>query len=73
MSMPSWPIAKASPRSPCAATSATIFLPGLRITNYRRRAAIAFLVDTEARIVSIVGVYYGGQDYEAWFLPDTDD
>lgn len=48
-------------------------LPGLRITNHRRRTVIAFLVDTQARIVSIIGVYYGGQDYEARFLPDTDD
>jgi plasmid stabilization system protein ParE len=48
-------------------------LPGLRITNYRRRTVIAFLVDTKARIVSVVGVYYGGQDYEARFSSDTDD
>ncbi|AWP24514.1 plasmid stabilization protein [Acidiferrobacter sp. SPIII_3] len=40
-------------------------LAGLRITNYRRRAVIAFLVDAEAQIVSIVGVYYGGRDFEA--------
>lgn len=48
-------------------------LPGLRITSYRRRAVIAFLVDTPARTVSIVGVFYGGQDYEARFLDDLDD
>lgn len=35
--------------------------PGLRITNYRGRAVIAFVVDT--RRVSIIGVFYGGQDY----------
>ena len=40
-------------------------LAGLRITNYRRRAVNAFLVDAEAQIVSIVGVYYGGRDFEA--------
>lgn len=40
-------------------------LGGLRITNYRRCAVIAFLVDAEAQIVSIVGIYYGGRDYEA--------
>ena len=39
-------------------------LPGLRITTYRRRTVIAFLVDPKARIVSIVGIYHGGQNYE---------
>ena len=37
--------------------------PGLRITNYRRRAVIAFDIDADR--VSIIGVFYGGQDYEA--------
>ena len=36
--------------------------PGLRITHYKGRAVIAFAV--EAKQVSILGVYYGGQDYE---------
>lgn len=40
-------------------------LLGLRITNYRRNAVIAFFVDTNTETVSIVGVFYGGQDYEA--------
>lgn len=39
-------------------------LPGLRITNYRHRVIIAFTVDTEAETVSIIGVFYGGRDYE---------
>jgi toxin ParE1/3/4 len=37
--------------------------PGLRITNYKKRAVIAFAVDAE--VVSVIGVYYGGQDYES--------
>ena len=37
--------------------------PGLRITNYKHRAVIAFTV--EANQVSIIGIFYGGQDYEA--------
>jgi toxin ParE1/3/4 len=37
-------------------------LPGLRITHFRKRAIIAYLLDDET--VSIVGVFYGGQDYE---------
>lgn len=36
--------------------------PGLRITNYKKRAVIAFDVDSD--VVSIIGVFYGGQDYE---------
>ncbi|KAB7585045.1 type II toxin-antitoxin system RelE/ParE family toxin [Verminephrobacter eiseniae] len=36
--------------------------PGLRITNYRKRAVIAF--DVNAGQVAIIGVFYGGQDYE---------
>ena len=37
--------------------------PGLRITNYRGRTVIAFTVNSER--TSIIGVFYGGQDYEA--------
>jgi plasmid stabilization system protein ParE len=47
-------------------------MPGLRITHHRGRAVIAFLVDTDAETVSIVGVFYGGQDYETFLLPDGD-
>jgi plasmid stabilization system protein ParE len=41
---------------------------GLRITNYKKRAVIAFDVDTE--VVSIIGVFYGGQDYETVLRDD---
>lgn len=36
--------------------------PGLRITNYKKRTVIAFAVEMEQ--VSIIGIYYGGQNYE---------
>lgn len=36
--------------------------PGLRITNYKKHTVIAFSVDAEQ--VSIIGIYYGGQDFE---------
>jgi len=36
--------------------------PGLRVTNYKKLAVIAFAVDKD--LVYIVGVFYGGQDYE---------
>jgi plasmid stabilization system protein ParE len=45
--------------------------PGLRITNYRKRAVIAF--DADADVVSIIGVFYGGQDYETTLHDDTND
>lgn len=45
--------------------------PGLRITNYKKRAVIAFAIDSE--LVSIIGVYYGGQDYETALQLDLED
>ena len=48
--------------------------PGLRITNYKRRAVIAFTVDESAKTVVIIGVFYGGRDYESALSdPDWDD
>lgn len=37
--------------------------PGLRVTSYRKRVAIAFHIDDER--VNIIGIFYGGHDYEA--------
>lgn len=45
--------------------------PGLRITNYRKRAVIAFAVD--AKQVSILGIFYGGQDFETALQFELDD
>ena len=39
--------------------------PGLRITNYRKRTVIAFAVETDVRRVTVLGIFHGGQDYEA--------
>ncbi|MEJ0044756.1 MAG: type II toxin-antitoxin system RelE/ParE family toxin [Rhodospirillales bacterium] len=44
--------------------------PGLRITNYRKRAVIAFAVQGDR--VAIIGVFYGGQDYAAVLHEDRD-
>ena len=44
--------------------------PGIRITNYKKRAVIAFAV--EAAQISIIGIYYGGQDYETVLQIDLD-
>jgi toxin ParE1/3/4 len=40
-------------------------LPGMRTVGFKRRATIAFLVDDET--VTIIGVFYGGQDVDAAF------
>jgi toxin ParE1/3/4 len=37
--------------------------PGLRTIGFRHRVTIAFAV--EAETVTIIGVFYGGQDFEA--------
>lgn len=38
--------------------------PGLRITNHKRRTVIAFDVDDERALVSILGIFHGGRNYE---------
>ncbi|MBM0142333.1 hypothetical protein ALQ53_200008 [Pseudomonas cannabina] len=45
--------------------------PGLRITNYHKRTVIAFAVD--ATQVSILGIFYGGQDFETALQYDQSD
>lgn len=37
--------------------------PGLRTIGFRRRAVIAFAVTDE--VIEILGIYYGGRDYES--------
>jgi plasmid stabilization system protein ParE len=39
--------------------------PGLRITHHHGRAIIAFAIDELAVRVTILGIYYGGRDYES--------
>ena len=41
--------------------------PGLRLTNFRHRTIIAFVVDADQRVLSILGVFHGGKDYETAF------
>jgi toxin ParE1/3/4 len=45
--------------------------PGLRTTNYKGRTVIAFDVDGD--LVSIIGVFYGGQNYESALQSDSDN
>lgn len=46
-------------------------LPGLRLTHYRKRAVIAYRVSVDT--VSILSLYYGGQNYEAQFVDEPDE
>ena len=55
---------------PLRGTSRDDIRVGLRITNYKKRTVIAFAVDSEAKQVSIVGLFYGGQDYETILQDD---
>ena len=45
--------------------------PGLCITHYKKRAVIPFAVTAEE--VFILGVFYGGQDYETMLQDDFDN
>lgn len=44
--------------------------PGVRTIGFRSRVVIAFSVTDET--VEILGVYYGGRDYEMLLLTDAD-
>ncbi|WP_096701081.1 type II toxin-antitoxin system RelE/ParE family toxin [Magnetospirillum sp. 15-1] len=45
--------------------------PGLRITSYRRRTVIAYAVADDR--ISVIGVFYGGRDYEAALRPGPEE
>jgi plasmid stabilization system protein ParE len=47
--------------------------PGLRLTHHKGRTVIAYAADQGARTVSIVGVFYGGQDHEGALAVDWED
>ena len=38
--------------------------PDLRLTHHKGRTVIAYAVDESAQTVSVIGVFYGGQDHE---------
>ncbi|MUF06758.1 type II toxin-antitoxin system RelE/ParE family toxin [Pseudomonas sp. CCM 7893] len=57
---------------PLRGTRRDDLMPALRITHYRHNTIVAFMVDADIETVSILGIFYGGQDYAALFA-DTDD
>jgi len=50
---------------PLRGTRRDDLLKDLRITHYRRTTVIAFVVNAASETVSILGLYYGSQDYLA--------
>jgi plasmid stabilization system protein ParE len=46
--------------------------PGLRIVPFKKRTAIAIEIDDAADVVTVLRVFYGGQNYEAVLRPPTD-
>ena len=44
--------------------------PGLRLIGFRKRATIAFGIDGQT--ITIIGVFYGGQDVEDALRSDVD-
>lgn len=47
--------------------------PGLRLTHYKGRTVIAYAVEEGTQTVSIIGVFYGGQDHEGALSMSADD
>lgn len=45
--------------------------PNLRLWPYRRRVMIAY--DLDAEVVTILGIFYGGQDFELLLRPDDNE
>jgi toxin ParE1/3/4 len=46
--------------------------PGLMTRNYEKRVVIAFYIDDGQKTVFIIGIFYGGQDYEV-LLQETSE
>jgi toxin ParE1/3/4 len=40
-------------------------MPGLQITNYQGDTILAFVVDEDDKVVTFLGVFYRGQDWQS--------
>jgi len=54
---------------PLRGTAREDLRPGLRMTHYKKRVVIAFRV--QERRVTIISIFYGGQDYETLLSDDA--
>jgi toxin ParE1/3/4 len=55
---------------PYRAVSRDDIRPGLRVTNYKGRVVIAY--EVEAQTVSIIGLFYGGRDFESLLVSEPE-
>ncbi len=58
---------------PCRGTMRDDVRPGLQVTHYKKRAVIAFAVEETEKTVFIIGLFYGGQNYEAVLYEGFED
>jgi len=58
--------------TPHRGTKRDDLLAGLRIVPFGKRTAIAIEIDDETGVVTVLRVFYGGQDYEAVLGPEPD-
>ena len=49
--------------------------PGMRTTTFKKKTLVAYVLDdsSDEAVVNIIGVFHGGQDWEAAFIEDRDD
>ncbi|WP_114217229.1 type II toxin-antitoxin system RelE/ParE family toxin [Ochrobactrum sp. 3-3] len=59
--------------SPERGTARDDLLLGLRTLGFRRRVLIAYTSDRKSQTVRILGIYYGGQDYEGRLVEQQSD
>ena len=71
MSIPSWTFARICEPFRTEARGATIFGRACERLGFARRVTILFEVADDT--VNVIGVYYGGQDYEADLRDDGDE
>lgn len=50
---------------PRSGTARDDIRPGLRTSSYKKRVVVAYAVDDDARAVTVIGLFYGGQDFES--------
>jgi plasmid stabilization system protein ParE len=46
---------------------------GLRITNFRKNAVIAFAVDDASAVVTVIGIFYGGRNFAAALIGPSEN
>lgn len=49
--------------------------PGMRTTTFKKKTLVAYVVDESSGelVVNVLGVFHGGQDWEAALADDQDD